>query len=540
MVRTYSDSHEQSIPRPRTGLWRDRFTKPHSYAVLVSMDPRTPVLVGVGQVTRRPDLATPLIERAEPVDLMTEAIGAAAADCGPAGAGGRLLRKTGSLVVIETFSWPYVNPGLLISERFEMEPTEVAYTTTGGNGPQQVINRAAMAIAAGDLDVAVVTGAECVYTRMAAQRDPSRPVLSWIRQPSSTPPPLALGTSRAPATEVEEAIGLDRPIHVYPLFENAIRAAEGRSLEDHQREIAKMWATFSEVASTNPWAWSPAVRTAEDLRTVDSGNRMIGFPYPKLLNANMQVDQGAALVMCSVEAARDAGVPSDRWVFPLAGSDANDHWYLSHRADFHSSPALRLAGRRALDLAGRCIDEVTHVDLYSCFPAAVEIAAAELGLPIDDPKRSLSLTGGLTFSGGPGNNYGTHAIATAANRLREDPGSVGLTNGVGWYLTKHSVGLWSTTPPSSGYRWESPQAEVDALPQCVPGSGPDTELTVETYTVLYARDGRPELGILACSTPQGSRRWANVSDTDTLTLLTTEEGCGRSARLRSDGCVDIR
>ena len=152
---------------------------------------------------------------------------------------------------------------------------------------------------------------------------------------------------------------------------------------------------------------------------------MIAYPYTKLLTANMQVDQGAAIIMCSAAAAAAAGIPRDRWVFPLAGADADDHWFLSHRLDFHSSPAIRLAGASALSLAGAAIDDVAHVDLYSCFPSAVEIAAAELGLPDDDPARPLTVTGGLTFGGGPGNNYGTHAVASMVGVLRADPGFAG-------------------------------------------------------------------------------------------------------------------
>ena len=207
-----------------------------------------------------------------------------------------------------------------------------------------------------------------------------------------------------------------------------------------------MWSRFSEVAAANPYAWLRQARTADEIITTVDDNRMIAYPYNKLLTANMQVDQGAALIMCSAAAATSAGVPRDRWIFPLSGADADDHWFLSHRFDFHSSPAIRLAGATALSLAGAAIDEMTHVDLYSCFPSAVEIAAAELGLPDDDPSRPLTVTGGLTFGGGPGNNYGTHALASMVGTLRADPGSLGLVTGLGWYLTKHSVGIYGTEP----------------------------------------------------------------------------------------------
>ncbi len=250
--------------------------------------------------------------------------------------------------------------------------------------------------------------------------------------------------------------------------------------------------------------------------------------------------------------------PRDRWVFPLAGADAEDHWFLSHRADFHSSPAIRLAGASALALAGTTVDAVDHVDLYSCFPSAVEIAARELGLPEDDPARPLTVTGGLTFAGGPGNNYGTHSLAAMVDALREAPGTTGLTTGLGWYVSKHSIGLYGTEPPAdrshdddglpagtvvetaAGFAWADPQAAVGALPQCAPDADAHGEVTVETYSVSFGRNGAPEGAVVACRTPEGRRAWARVSDPGHLALLVTEEGCGRLGTLRPDGEVDLR
>ena len=149
---------------------------------------------------------------------------------------------------------------------------------------------------------------------------------------------MTLGTARRGTTDAEEASGIDVPIHVFPLFENALRAASGRSLREHDERMGRLWARFSQVASKHPNAWITEPCTPEDILTVSEANRMVSFPYPKLLTGNMQVDQGAALIVCSAAAAEAAAVPHDRWVFPLAGADANDHWFLSHRADFHSSP----------------------------------------------------------------------------------------------------------------------------------------------------------------------------------------------------------
>jgi len=531
----------------------------------MSVDPTTPVIVGVGQVTDRPgEDRSGLEDRPEPIGLMVQAIRAAVEDCDGVGPGGsaprgrRLLDRTQSLRVSNPLSWRYLNPGLAVAAALGIEPAQVMVAATGGNNPQAMVNATALAIGRGQIEVAVLVGADCVYTQTAARRHPDRPVLSWTVQPTDIERPEMFGTDRRGTTEAEEARGLDQPIHVYPLFENALRAARGRTLDDHRDHIGTLWSSFSEVAADNPDAWIRQARSAGEITTPTESNRMIAFPYTKLLTANMQVDQGAALVMCSAAAAEAAGIARDRWVFPQAGADADDHWFLSHRRNFHSSPAIRLAGRSALALAGTTIERMDHIDLYSCFPSAVEIAAAELGLPDDRPERPLTLTGGLTFAGGPGNNYGTHAVAALVGALRSEPGSLGLVTGLGWYLTKHSVGIYGTSPvadggsghddlpegsevaSAGGYRWASPQPAVSALPQCSPDADADGEVTVETYSVIYERSGVPVRAVVACRTPDGRRAWAGVTDPDHLALLVTEEGCGRLGKLRPDGEVDLR
>jgi acetyl-CoA C-acetyltransferase len=505
----------------------------------MALDPRTPVLVGVGQVNEHPRPDLPLEERVEPVELMVRALREAADDCGGSGAGHRLLGRAGSLRIMVPLSWRYINPGVLVSERLGITPGEQVLTVIGGNSPQTVASVTARAIAAGDLDVALLAGADCLFTRIAARRDRARPVLRWTHQPAGTPEPTRLGVEVAPVSDLEQARGLDRPVTVYPLFENALRAAAGEGVADHQVKVSELWAGFSRVAAANPSAWSPRSWTAGELRTVGPANRMIGFPYPKLLNANDRVDQGAASILCSVEAARRAGVPEDRWVFPLAGADASDHWFLSERDDLHSSPAIRVAGARALALAGIGVDDVAYVDLYSCFPSAVQIAANELGLRLDDPDRPLTVTGGLTFAGGPGNNYVSHSLATMAGRLRSAPGAVGLVTGIGWYATKHAIGLWSSRPPVHGFRFDNPQGDVDALPRRAPAPGYEGVGTVETYTVVHGSEGEPSHGIVSLLTGDGTRAWGTLVDPGALASLETEEGCGRPVHLGAAGDADL-
>ncbi len=304
--------------------------------------------------------------------------------------------------------------------------------------------------------------------------------------------------------------------------------------------MSELWARFSEVAATNPYAWSPEAVSAEQIRTVSADNRMIGFPYPKLMNANIQTDQAAAVIVCSVESAEAAGVPADQWVFVHAGADAHDHWFVSEREDLRSSPAIRACGQAVYELAGIGPDDLAHVDLYSCFPCAVEVGAAELRLPLDDPARPLTVTGGLTFAGGPGNNYVTHSIAAMVDRLRADPGSYGLCTANGWYLTKHAAGVYSTAPPRAGaFGHRDVQSAVDATPRRNHLPDHDGAATVESYTVMHERDGSPAMAIVACLTADGQRTWANSTEPGLLKAMTVDEFVGRACTLRAGGHIDV-
>ena len=353
-----------------------------------------------------------------------------------------------------SLGWPTPDPARLVAARLGFaegdEPAELLVSSIGGNNPQALMHDACGAISRGEHEVVLVTGAEAMYARALARRDPARPWLQWTSQPEGTAPAALFGVEKAGATELEMQRGVVLPVHAYPLFENALRAAHGWTLPEHRARIGGLWSRFSEVAAANPHAWIRTARTPEEIMTPGPANRMVSFPYPKLCTANMQVDQGAAFIVCSVAAARAAGVPEERWVFPLSGADGNDHWFISERPELHRSPAIRLAGAAALEQAGLGIDDIALIDLYSCFPVVVQMAAAELGIAIDDPDRPLTLTGGLTFGGGPGNNYASHGIAQAVGALREPPGQRGARQRPG--LVRHQAFPRGLRRPAPGAR----------------------------------------------------------------------------------------
>jgi acetyl-CoA C-acetyltransferase len=492
----------------------------------VALDPRTPVVVGGGQVTQK----VPPEEARSPAALMAEAARRAAEDTGTPG----VLAAVESVRVVSQLSKRYADPGALVATEVGATPRQTAVTTMGGNTPQTLVNATALAVQRGELDVALVCGAEAWRTRVALRKLDRTP--DWPSEPEGTPAAEVLGEELVMSAPAETERGLFLPVQVYPLFECALRAAAGRTVAEHADHLGRLWSAFSDVAAENPYAWSRERWTPEEVRTPSPDNRMVGFPYTKVMNSNNDVDQGAALLVCSVEAARRLGVPEDRWVFPHAGTDAHDHTFVSNRDDLRSSPAIRLAGRRVLELAGIGVDDLAFVDLYSCFPSAVQVAAAELGLGLDRP---LTITGGMSFAGGPWNDYTTHAIASMLPLLREEPSAWGLCTANGGNLTKHALGVYSARPPADGFRWESVQDAVDALPARGVAEGFAGPVTVEAYTVVHERDGSPGTAFAACRTPEDARAWATSTDGDVLRAMTEEELVGREGEIDADGVVHL-
>lgn len=506
-----------------------------------ALDPRLPVLVGVGQLTVRTEQGD---DPLEPAGLMAEALRRAEADSGGAG----LLAGADSLCTISELSWRYRNPALVVAERLGVAPRQLASTVVGGNLVGVTVARAAARIQAGELDVVAVCGGEATRTRSRLRKEGIEP--EWTVQGDDVAAPEQIGLDRPLVSELESRRGVRLPVHVYPLFEVALRARLGLGVDEHRHRIGRLWSAFSEVAATNPEAWIQRAFTVEELVEPTDENRMISFPYTKRLCSNNQVDQGSGLILCSVAAAERAGVPRDRWVFPHTGTEAVDHWNVSNRADLCSSPALRLAGRDAFALAGIGVDDVAHVDLYSCFPAAVQIGAIELGL-VPDPTtdasgwggigatRPLTVTGGMTFAGGPLNDYTSHGIATMAGVLRSDPGAIGLCTANGGYTTEHAVLILSTEPPAAGaYRHAEPQGEVDALPRVELDDEHVGAVTVESVTVPHERSGATH-ALVAARTPDGRRTWCSSSDESLMAAATTEELVGRPARRLPGGTIEL-
>jgi acetyl-CoA C-acetyltransferase len=318
------------------------------------------------------------------------------------------------------------------------------------------------------------------------------------------------------------------------MLENALRAADGIDLDTHRREVAALWAGMSDVAAENPDAWNRERVGADEIREAGPGNPMLAFPYTKRHVSQWHVDQAAGLILCSVGVAEGLGIPRSRWVFPLAIADSNHMTPFSRRRALHRSLGFARAGERALARAGCGGSDVVHVELYSCFPAAVRIQCRELGV---DAKRPLTVTGGMGFGGGPLNNFVLQAQAKMTQVLRDDPGSLGLVTAVSGILNKQGVGLWSSEPRGEGFAHEDVGGDVAAGDAAVEVVGEaEGKATVASYTVLY-QGGQPAQGVLLCDLDDGRR--ALVTSAELAETMAHEEICGRTVQLRGASAVSL-
>ncbi len=486
---------------------------------------RIPVIVGAAQYRQAKDAEAPL----DPLGLMERAGRKALADTGNAGIGALI----DELHVIQLFQWSYRDAPGMLAQRLALNCRKNYYTAVGGNTPQMLVAKAARSLASGESRAVLMTGAEAFYALRRALK--GEVVLQW---PEAEPPEHIEGDNRSGLNDLEGRYDLFLPSYMYPLFETAFRARQGYTPEEHQRYMGQLCTRLSEIAASNPYAWYAKAYSASDIAFTSAENRYIGYPYTKRMNANIDVDQSAALIMTTVETARKLQIDPARWVYPLAGYGLNDVWYVSRRPQLHRSPAIGICARRCLEQADLSLDDIGLFDLYSCFPVVVEIARVEIGIPEED-SRDLSVTGGLSYFGGPGNNYTMHAIASAVERIRAQRRLKAMITANGWYLTKQAVGIYGGEPPTRPW-WNdldnsAQQRAVDetALPE--PVEKALGMLTVEAYVIRHDKANRPDRGTVVGRLENGRRTLAHIdAPAEDLLRMEQVELVGRNGTVRFD------
>lgn len=502
---------------------------------MTTMNDRTPIIIGVGQAAERP--SDPNYKALSPADLAGEAALAAIAD---ARAGGALAASIDTLAAIRQFeiSTPGAKPPFgasnnfprSVARRIGANPRRAILEITGGQGPQRLVGEFCAAIAEGQAETVLLVGSEAMSTVLHLQAKGETP--DWSETVEGDMEDRGYGLDGMfTASLIKHRIR--GAIPCYALFENARRGRVGKSREAYARDMGELFAPFSEVAAQNPFSAAPTARSAAELVEVTERNRIVADPFTRMLVARDQVNQAAAVLISSVGAARAMGVPEDRWVFLHGQGDANELTPME-RPDLSASPQSIASARLALSLAGKSVSEIAIFDFYSCFPIAVFNMLDGLGLEPDDP-RGLTLTGGLPYFGGAGNDYSMHAIAEAIGILRLRPGLFGLVGANGGMLSKYSTGIYSTQPAD----WTKPELRRGKVADA-PVLGLEVEAAsgagrVETYTILPHRDG--DVVVVIGRLADNDRRFAAMAEEGDLATLAesrSRDPLGRTILVRTD------
>ena len=478
---------------------------------LETLDPRTPVIAGVGVASQEVDAPGSGLEALE---LMVAAAEAAGTD-----SGAHAILRAVERVAVAHGSWEYRDPGRVIAARIGAARARTALVGTGI--PQQtLLNDAHAAVRTGTLDVALIVGGEAARRAAIARRHGVTPTDTV--QADATPDDLQLPTDEI-VSRIEIDGGVFTAMQPFALIDSALRYAERRSLDAHRDEIARLWAGFNAVASRFPHAAFPEPRDAAFIREPSASNRPIAFPYNKWHCAQMHVDQAAAIVVCSLDAARRLGVDLDRVVFPLVALESSFSLPLPYRRDLHRWPAMEVLGRAAEAHLGHPLSAVALVELYSCFPAAVRVQQRALRLPADGVP---TITGGESFAGGPWNNFVLQTTVAMIERLRAERDAKGIVSTVSGIVNKPGLAVYASEPHPRGLLLGDLCAEADrATPRAEPIAGYRGRARVAAYTVTY--DGmEPTRCTIVADTPENRPCMASSDDAALARRATREELIG--------------
>ncbi len=475
-----------------------------------TLPPATPVIVGIGVNNQK--FADPKSAQTA-IQLMIGAVKKAAEDAGAS----QLLEDCGKVMVPQGL-WSYSDPGRLIADEIGAQHAKtllakfgILQTTLLGEAAQRIANK--------QEEVVIVTGGEARYRGLMGE---IKGIALDDTQQDDAAPDEFLEPQSEMWLEAESNAGLGMPVGYYAIMEIARRHASNMGVDEHRDFLGNLYSHFADIAVDNPYAWTQQAITASEVSQASDKNAMLAFPYTKKLNTSWNVDQSSALILCSVEKAQALNIPRSKWIFPSAIVDSNHMLCVSQNRDLARSVGAEIAAQRALALSGLSADQLDYIDLYSCFPIAVQLYADALNLGAD---QEYTFTGGMPYAGGPLNNYVLQSACRLVELLRAKPDSHGLISAVSGMLTKQGFGIFSALPPEKGFVF-------DDVTQQVAGKNVPVEVVedfsgeanVASYTVLHEK-GLPWRLVAVCDTPDGQRAIALSEDKQAMERAMTDDLC---------------
>lgn len=490
----------------------------------MALDPRTPVIVGIGwELQRRDDPA----ECDEPYGLMVRAVRGAAADAGRADLPAQL-----ESISIPQGMWQYRNPGRLVAAELGCPAAESVISDLGVL-QLTLVSDLCRQIAAGERTLGVVTGGEAQYRNLRSMIT-GQPAPE-TEQPEDTPAPdVHLTSPDMFCSDLEGQRGLSLPVELFAIIESALRHEDGLDVEAHRDRVAALYSEFSAIAATNPHAWQREPVPAGAIRDGVGKNAMLAFPYTKRHCTQWNVNRGVAILVASAAKAEALGLDPARWIFPVACVESKHVVVLAQQRRLHSHPGTVLCGERSLALADIARADLTAAELYSCFPAAIQSWARDLRLEGVCP---LTVTGAMPFAGGPYNHFSLEGVARMVEVLRDaGPGRrFGLVANLSGIFGKQACTVLSTAPNPAGFAYEDVTARVAPQDQPLPLDGDYVgPATIVGYTVVYLAN-RPTHAVAICDLPDGTRTVARAEDPALLEAMTREEFCGRVVEVAAGG-----
>ena len=473
-----------------------------------------PVIIGAAQFTQRKDTPHPL----DPLKLVAQACQKAIEGTG----NDNIKSYIDTLYMTTITSWIYADPPGELCEIIDIRPNNIDYVKVTGSAPQALVNKAVHMISKGRSKIALITGGDAYYSRYRRARHNLE--LDWPKVSKQVVNEARRKAYNNYLNELEINYNFNNATNVYALIETALRNASTHSFSEHLQQIGELYSCFSKIASENPYAWSRKSFNTKEIITPSPDNRKVCHPYTKRMVANIFVDQTAALLITSENFAEELGIDQNLWVYPLGGVDLNNIFSISQRPRLHDSPAIRHASKLALEQAGLTLDDIDAFDLYSCFPCMVEIARKEIGIPEND-KRDLTLTGGLSFFGGPFSSYSLHSIVTAVDLIQSKPSMKIMVLANGGYNTSQSIGIYGKDRPAKSRletNYANIQEKIDAEALPYPLNEAHGRITIEAYTFIYDRQGQIERGIVIGHMEDGKRALAHI-DSESILIKDVEQ-----------------
>lgn len=508
----------------------------------------TPIIIGVGQVSERRDDAN--YAALSPMDLAGNALATAIADSDPE-SNSNIAASIDTIAAIRQFEIsseisvaPFGksnNPPRSIGNRVGANPKRAILEITGGQGPQKLVGELAQDIADGKSAMAAIVGSEAISTMLTHLKSgdkPSWPKPDWNEEVDGDLEDRGYGLEG----QFDRALlknGFTGPVTGYALFDNARRHKLGIGVADYQSEIGQLFAPFTDVAAANPHSASPKSLSFDTIATMSDKNRMISHPYLRHMVSRDQVNQGAAIILSSVRKARELGIAEDKWVY-IHGVTCAKEASIMERSDLSACASAVNVAQEAFNIAGQGVDDnapltmrdMCYLDLYSCFSFPVFTIMEAFNLSHDD-KRGLTLTGGLPFFGGAGNNYSSHAIVEAVIRARRDPKAFALVGANGGAMSKYACGIYSTRPT----QWDVERYNLmpDTQGSFEVAEEYDGEAIIESYTI--APNKRGAVGTIIARTAHDKRAAAMINQdaSGEMQRLSDDDAIGRSVAITHQG-----